>query len=682
MSDILHIHILGDRKKGESYIGFARKKLVEIISLDRPQKEIQLENGVVIFLQHTPGTRQDIVITVPERDDRKKKREVVSDKEEAILFFYGPPKEQLALTNIKGLLAGGTARCGDGHGTVTNIAGNNLLGEFVKCWKPGDSVLVVSTGATAEIINCYAKVYHFTYTSYSLFSDFLFRDGWLTRSPADFITRMCRDNLNTEYRTHSKIYGNPNIGWMTLTAVESMPYAMYGLKIVEWVLCAKYNGRQVMFDGEQSSESFSRGFFGEIPLLFDLWEMSGTFYAGVVTPEKVIIWKHDKVNNNFVSTVEELRIYPILETAELTVLRPLGFVRGKVYSILVPKGSGSFIILHEDYVSPGNYYRLKEVHGAYKTCLWNHFNGTLYFAFERFPEEEEPPLPQHVAIPECCHITLHVVGKWYSCMWSCGGGLIDCSCWVCTDPEKVCFMPEGYTMACEHTVGNITYKWKMYVVHATRIGTSIDYFWHTFHRVMFVPVLHTDKGNDVYIQGYKQGEIISGAKFHGGGITRGNIAGYGTFRDGQHYNWGDSLSPCKKEDLNRTEYCVGEMYSYTFKKWVFTADDKGYFLEYNKNISRCDAVDVIPGRLGDKDYAPGASNWPHDHQWTAILMEGTEDIDGQPLTPTLVYVNGETDNNLFYGQSSRVTQIPEEGNRAFFQYASREYFKEMIYGSN
>jgi hypothetical protein len=60
-------------------------------------------------------------------------------------------------------------------------------------------------------------------------------------------------------------------------------------------------------------------------------------------------------------------------------------------------------------------------------------------------------------------------------------------------------------------------------------------------------------------------------------------------------------------------------------------------------------------------------------------MDGTEDTDGKRLTPTLVYVDGQTSKNLFYGQKhGAVKQIPEEANRAFFQYDSTIKYTEVL----
>jgi hypothetical protein len=198
---------------------------------------------------------------------------------------------------------------------------------------------------------------------------------------------------------------------------------------------------------------------------------------------------------------------------------------------------------------------------------------------------------------------------------------------------------------------------------------------------MFVPAPSTSRLPEIIIRPF--GGPGGGASFYGGTLITGTAAEYSKFRDGQRYDWTDHLDGYCEDPIDpNPEYCEGELKTYSFTKWVFTADDKGFYLEYLTTRNTCNGPIEGSSYLGDKDYAPGASDWPHDHQWTAILMKGTEDIDGQLLTPTLVYVDGETDNNLFYGQKNGVTQISEEGNRAFFQYASREYFKEMIYGSD
>lgn len=106
MSDILYVGISGDRKAGEAYIGFARKKLAQIIALGVPQKKIILENGTVIQLQHTQD-RQNIFITVPSSEViPKKKRKLEPIETGGLLFFYGMPHEYLLLTDIEGVFPG------------------------------------------------------------------------------------------------------------------------------------------------------------------------------------------------------------------------------------------------------------------------------------------------------------------------------------------------------------------------------------------------------------------------------------------------------------------------------------------------------------------------------------------------------------------------------------------------
>jgi len=657
----LHVNISGDRSIGESYIGFAEKKLKECIVLGKPQRKIVFSNGVEVFVQQTE-TRKEVWITVPPIvPPKKEEKRPEGYKLEGLLFFYGLNYELLQVTDVKKNFIPEAVVCGDGSGDVDYVSGSNLLGDFVRCWEPGDTVTGQQSGASGVITNCFAFVYKYTYKYYTIFGDFIFRDGWLVSSPCDIFTRTCRDNLNREFRTHTKTFGRPDCGWMTVTADESQPYIAYGLPSIIWRLTAVYNGKQVTFDGSLISPEHSRGILKDIPMFFDVWEESGIFYVGMVT-NFFLLYKFDKTDNDF----------KIISVATPPQGLIIGHAKKELYTRTGNYNSNviNYAILGDD----GNFSseEIYETSDSVENVMWNHFKDELYVIFLKAGETipEDP-----FQLIDCKWIQRNSHNGWYECRYRCSGSAYSCVCYPCSVDwwyQPPCPEPDGFHFVSSgFSDGTTTWEWTVPVASpAERDVGDPDICWYTYQVVGIIPVPNRLVNESMDVLTFKDGILTNQLEFSGGSYIEGSMK---TF----NLSNGNICSTCSfNTELPNGYFCQGTLYDYTVQEFVFTADNLGFYLKLDETTTNCYGTSSYSKivHIGDRDYSPGRSTPPYDHNWTAILKPGTEDSNGKEITPTLVYVNGETGRNIFYGQLvDGVTEIAEEANRAFFQYDVKYY---------
>lgn len=671
ITDKLFIDIIGDRKRGESLIKFAVKKLYELplVRGQNTSRKIQLPGGEIVFVQHT-DIRQEIRIFVPggeTEENRKKEYEVV--KEFGLFVFWGLPWEVLTVSNAtKRFLPNEAVVCGDGSGHTTYVQGNKLIGQYVKCWEEGDSVKGARSGAKATIDTCNSMEYQYTYTSYSLWSNFTFKAGHLVSSPADIFKRMCRDNLNKEFRTHTKVLGNPYHGWMTLTAVENQDLAQFGLDMRFWFLCAKYNGRQVSFEteGNYNTASVMRN-IGEhpAPILFDLFYWAGeededeTFYCGECHGN-IILRRFDKKTSTFKTVVNNpviLRVesvygsYSMEETLQ-------GYANIKYYVARVTLGQDKtlgFLLTKDVTGEILDRRELEDFDFKFHDFLWNHSNETLYAAWDKTQEQAEPDEPY--TIVECEGINKWVTGVWYVCYYSCAGSYDSCNCWVCYDPATACAEPDTFvTVDGSVMAGETKIEWSVQIACCEEYAGNVMTFWTTYHTLTYYPPLVTVKPAKFIITPYNWGSWSRKKwqdSFEGdaGSQTKADAVYCARLVDGGY----NGTVPCTDNDA----FCEGELTTYAMNKWVFTYD--GWYAEMSITQNECNDTKNRIEHIGDKAYAPFASDPPHDHNWTLIIKEETEDIDGEPIDPALFY----TDTEAVYYDTGGGLNFAGHGNRAF-----------------
>ena len=668
ITDKLFIDIVGDQKRGESLIRFAMKKLYELPQVrgQNTSRKIQLSGGEIVFVQHT-DVRQEIRIFIPGGGASKKTEKKYEVANEFGLFvFWGMPWEVLTVSKAtKKFLPREAVVCGDGSGNTWLVQGNKLIGQYVKCWEAGDTVKGMQSKAQAIIDACNRLEYQYTYTSYSLWSNFIFKAGRLISSPADIFKRMCRDNRNREFRTHTKVLGNPYHGWMTLTAVETQDLAQFGLDMRFWFLCAKYNGRQVTFDGRAQTELFTRGIMAPLasgspcPILFDIFlrpsihdEESEVFFAGVAIENFLIIWEFDSKEDDFKCIGHQ----PLDFT-------PMGYYELTVYEMKIIIVGGQLRLLEVAYtyaVSTKSGIKLASFdsrdHGPVEKVLgtlWNHFNNKIYTCFLQPGKPVETREPR--LLIECVGISQWVTGIWYECWYLCSGAYSSCSCWVCSDPSTACRGPNSFEVVeGSRTIYDETFTWNVPIACCEDHAGNVMTFWTTYHEATYIPrtiphVFPTLR--------------ISNTSFEisGGHIVIEPIDYKFLLADGVY------SKPLPTED---EWHCDGEGMqnnSAEIKAWVFDTDR--FYFHYKTQKAECArdhiAYSDIEDHIGDRSYAKFNSYNPWDHNWTLIIKEGTEDIDGKPISPALFYTDADGEEPKVYYDTGGGLRVAGPGNRAF-----------------
>jgi hypothetical protein len=569
-----------------------------------------------------------------------------------MLLFWGNNYERIDFRYAEesGLFVPGDVSCSDsGSGEAEFVIGTRLVGMFTRCWSVGGSVNQAPT-ASGIITNCRREWFADTYETRELLADFDYSTAAEnTLSPSDELQISC--GMNAGNKAFSK-----TVGKLTAEAFEygDMTYSL------NWVLCAKYKGKQVIFpDGGPSftASDFRRTgiYFQGIYLrlhtyevLFDCWEEGGVLYLGACGQNVMRVWRVTE-DAEAVSVLTHTIVGKVFEPPASTPANYRPYVCGYAkWTAFIDRGGYGIVLETTDGVSGSN--------GTSKTIdktLWNPFDEKLYY-WEDGSDTVIEPTRGYAVLADVCYPS-----GWTGIWCGCGCGNVD-SCaqypvpCPCTDGD-VYVHSYSYNVA-EGVTADITVS----IIWGWIFGASVDCYITTRYTIHVFKEVTTTYGKKSIRAVGLSGKPNDYAVFDMGKY----VLTTGTWYKYEGLNWLASYSgslQCK---------CYTSRTDYSLDDWNVMPEGVAYRVSSQK-------IDTCAGFGGgcenqDVTLRGGVNNalYLQFDEWEAFLKSGVDRNNKVLSVPGCVFRHTVTnDMYLFYGEELTMNVIGK-GDRAFFQYVA------------
>lgn len=654
------VRLFGDRQKSGEFVGIGYKllwKLKEFMQYNKLKVAGPWSwdgPGWRVVVKSMDGVRDFVdVYTVVGGGVARKFLKATTDK---MLLFWGKNYERIDFRYVKesGLFIPGNVSCSDsGSGEVEFVFADRLVGMFTRCWSVGGSVNQAPL-ASGIITNCRREWFADTYDTRELIAGFDYSmKTENVLSPSDELQISC--GMNAGNKAFSK-----TVGKLTAEAFEygDMTYSL------NWVLCAKYKGKQVIFpDGSPSftASDFRRTglYFQGIYLrlhtyevLFDCWEEGGVLYLGACGQNVMRVWRITE-EAEAVSVLTHTIKGKGYEPAGSTPANYRPYVCGYAkWTAFIDRG-GYGIVLETSYGIQGSNGTKKAV----ISTLWNHLNDKLYCWVDG---RETIVQPDYVygTVVDSCWSSFYIGGAFCGC-GTCGDGVN--SCLQYEDPPKCPTVePETYTVCHDYTVAGQTITVCATVNYGMQAGESVDRFYTTHYTIHVYKAVTTTYGEmrieEIGLDGKgKDYAVYDCGRYT---LTTGSYYMYAGLDSSADF-WGSLLCDCY---TSRT--------AYTLEDWNVMPDGIAYEIS-SKKIDTCagfgggcSATDVTK-----RGATIGRLFLAYD-EWEAFLKYGV-DRNGKSLSaPAYVFRHALTSGIVLYFGEELTMNVLGDGDRAFFQYVA------------
>lgn len=649
----VQVRTFGDKARAAKLAGFAGKVLNDLktfmsfrnIRIAGPW--VRRGDGFTVIVKSLAGIKDYIDIYI----DYSPVAQITEPTGvgEAMLFFWGFGYERIDFSYSEGsaLFTPGAVTCSSGYGNAEFVFGNRLLGEFVRCWDPGGSISGTN-GASGIITNCRREYFADTYNVRHLLAEFDYSlPAKKAASPSDSLNIDC--HMNAGNKAFSKT--------LNRITVEGFEYGDLSYQLT-WVLCAKYNGKLVVFPGGDTMfnpSDFIRtrlrlvsGLWRlqTLEVLFDVWEEGGALYLGAVGQTYAYIWT---VDSDGVATLvcQKALLSLGFEPRESTPANYIPSVCGYHKWHVFVNRDGYGIVTEQ--IVPAGTNEITGTNGLSKDIegtIWNHLNEKLYYVADGASYAVDPYYELFVIGQ---YAAFYATGWWCTCYYTMPGlGLISDNCapyWECTK-----FGTMGLQTLTKYGA-SVSYP----VFSGVIWGISVDKFNYTVTDVELHLVNRTRYGDYKIIQ-MDEEESIDYAVFD---------KGYNDIRSRGGYRY-TNYQTVEDSNWALSDLCISTRTDFTLQGWNIMPDGLAYDVDAHK-VDWCDPGQNSMNSGGDQ----GLIFLEYD-EWEAWLKEAV-DRNKQPIRPQVAAYRRMIDDKIILvtGPVEGVVLSHEEvgdGDRAFFQY--------------
>ena len=657
-------------------------------NLSQGTRRINIGSGIVVTCNISFGHRQAFV-DVPTVGEEKVKTEIVSLENQYLLVVYGNPEEYIDITYSKdsSVFIPETVTCTEGSGTIIAVKNTRLYGTFTMCWAA--MIYGSSSGAVAGINSAIEQHYLRTYekqeiisaglTPFTITEDYSLNNS-LEIQPLSDVPAKGDPRIGNEW--------TKTLGFFNVTAFTYYPPGMYGIGTKKWSVSASFNGSIVSWLGmdyyppagfmrqvcKQATCDVADSWI-DVHIGFDVWSEVNEeteieeFFVGLMTDVEATfyIYKYIPETNSmelqfqYSSTIRDDKFEESFNP--LRHVRVLGYGHKGTGDVIYWGTPGYYEGYYEEDPSSGS-VGYHSTSGTLVTAVWNPVSRTLHTVHEDDSEVGDPS--------SSVGSQLDLTAKYYS--WREPGVVQSTGCycrayhtyWHAQSCPSFQYTPGGFLEPIEVFEGQCG---PGYPQGYDAWGGAITIAWSSID-------VKTDYGNfEIDGSSHSKGDITSETRTLSK-ITTQHYRGYCS--SGVKYDRAAGSSfHCKPSGRKDYEFLGGIFspgggmaYSYKYAEYDEVEIDGLPDVDPNTTCVKQDYCSAITSGGDESEVIDSA--FPYDHNWRAILLEGTgridtiqDDLITTPRTGAVIYQ--KEDGTLFLMGGGFTTTDLGDYARGFFK---------------
>ena len=653
-------------------------------NLNQGTRRINIGSGIIVTCNISFGHRQAFV-DVPSTGEEEAETKTIYLENQYLLIVYGNPEEYIDITYTKESLVfiAESVTCTEGSGTIIAVEGNRLYGSFTMCWTA--MVYGDDSNASAGISSAIEQHYLRTYekqeiisaglTPFTITEDYSLNNS-LEIQPLSDVPAKGDPRIGNEW--------TKTLGFFNVTAFTYYPPGMYGIGTKKWSVSASFNGSIVSWLGmdyyppagfmrqvcKQATCDVADSWI-DVHIGFDVWSEVNEeteieeFFVGLMTDVEATfyIYKYIPETNSmelqfqYSSTIRDDKFEESFNP--LRHVRVLGYGHKGTGDVIYWGTPGYYEGYYEEDPSSGS-VGYHSTSGTLVTAVWNPVSRTLHTVHEDDSEVGDPS--SSVGSQLDLTAKYYQYGDLVSTGYYCYAYYTYHTAYSCTSFQ---YTPHGFIEPIEVFEGQCNSGMQ----GRDCWGGAITLAWSSID-------IETNYGNfKIDGSSFSKGDITSETRTLRK-ITTQHYGGYcGTGVRYDRYAGGSShCKPSSRKDYSFLGAVFspssGIAYSYNYATYEEVEINGLPIIDPNTVCSKGDYCSPIISGGNEKSAIDSA--FPYDHNWRAILLEGTgridtlqDDLITTPRTGAVIYQ--KEDGTLFLMGGGFATTVLGDYERGFFK---------------